>query len=117
MNDPNILIKSPTWKPEDVTIDTLHKLSENSLPIWCLTNKVQVDHKLIDFNKHRYALPWYLCNDEEVALVKASQIGASIWAFLRLLWFLEQNQGTKAALYLPNESVALSMSQDRLEPL
>jgi hypothetical protein len=115
--DPNIIIRSPIIKPEDITLETLNKLSATSLPLWCKHNNVKVDHKDLDFTRHRYLLPMYACLDPELCIIKASQVGISILMLLKLLWFLEQNQGTKAGLYLPNESIALTMSQDRLEPM
>lgn len=117
MLDPNIIIKTPTFKVEDIDLNVLTKLSQTSLPIWALTNKVKVDHHFLEFAKHRYLLPIYSCTDPEIAILKSAQVGMSCYLFLRLLWFLELNPGTKAGLYLPNESVALSMSQDRLDPL
>jgi hypothetical protein len=115
--NPNIIIKAYNPKPEDINLEVLNKLSQTSLPVWALTNKVKVDHHYLEFKNHRYLLPIYACTDPEMAFVKSAQIGFSIYLFLRLLWFLEINPGTKAGLYLPNESVALSMSQDRLDPI
>lgn len=117
MLDPNVIVKSPIIKPEDLTLESIHKLGENSLPIWALSNEVHVDHRPLEFNLHRYLLPIYACTDPEMVYLKCAQVGFSIYLMLRLLWFLTVNQGTKAGLYLPNESVALAMSQDRLDPI
>lgn len=118
MKDTNILIKQfPDIKPEDITPDTLRSLSANSLPMWCLANGVKVDGHPIDFENHRYLLPLYMDNTNHIALLKAAQIGASIWMLLRTLWFLEQNQGRKAIIYMPTMESAANLSADRLEPI
>lgn len=116
--DPNILVvKYPTVKPEDVNMDTLKKLSEDSFPMWCLSIGARVDGHPVDFNSHRYLLPIYCDYGEHIVWQKAAQLGATSYLLLRNLWFLEQNQGTKALIYFPTQEGAQNLSSDRLDPI
>jgi Phage terminase large subunit (GpA) len=115
--DSNIIVKSPIIRPEDLTMDRLRSLSSESFPMWCLTNNVVVDSNKFDFEKHRYLLPIYADNSDYIVVVKAAQLGLTIYTLLRLLHFLEANQGRKAAIYFPTREGADNLSQDRLHPI
>lgn len=108
---------SPIIKPEDFTMDDLRHLSKDSFPLWCLTHGAQVDNNPIEFDNHRYLLPIYADQSQEVVLAKAAQLGATVWMMLRVLWWLWAHPGRKAGLYMPNKELVDNTSADRLTPL
>lgn len=107
----------PNFSPEDVTIEDLNYLAKDSFPLWCLTSGVSPDHRPFDFDKHRYLLPIYMDMGDEIVVRKAAQTGLTIWGMLRVLYWLEMNQGCKAGYYVPTQTLAMDMSKDRLAPL
>src|SRR5690554_4236811 len=108
---------SKLFKPEDITLDDLRYLSQDSFALWALTSGVKVDHNALDFSKHRYLLPIYLDNSKEIVWRKSAQIGATIYLLLRVLWWLQNNQGRKAGLYFPTKEGVENLSKDRVGPL
>lgn len=108
---------SPIVKPEDITLEELRHVSKDSFPLWCLTSGAEVDNNPIEFEKHRYLLPLYMDQGQEVVLAKAAQMGATVWMMLRVLWWLWAHQGRKAGLYMPNKELVDNTSADRLTPL
>lgn len=117
MSDLQIHTPTKVIKPEDFTADDLRHLGKDSFPMWTLTSGVKVDGNEFDFNLHRYLLPIYSCTDKVIVWQKAAQLGATVYMFLRLVWWLQNHQGRKAALYLPTKELAENMSKDRLTPL
>lgn len=85
--------------------------------MWALTSGVRIDHRPVDFERHRYLLAWYLENGQTAAFIKAAQVGASMYSLLYILWWLKSHQGTKGIFYLPNRDLAENMSKDRLNPI
>lgn len=118
-NKTNLLIKQTQKiiKPEDINEDTLRYLGQDSLALWAQASGVKVDNNAVDFNTHRYLLPIYADNSKEVVWQKAAQMGATVYMMLRLLWWLEKNQGRKASLYMPTKELVDNTSKDRLTPL
>ena len=116
-NDPHILVPTPVIKPEDFNEDTLSYLAKDNFALWCLHKGVEVDGHTLEFDTHKYLLPIYADPAKELVLVKAAQLGATVYQLLRIIWFLEQNQGTKAGLYLPNKELCDNLSKDRLTPM
>jgi hypothetical protein len=108
---------SPVIKPEDITMEDLRYMSASSFPLWCLTNGAEVDNNPIEFEKHRYLLPIYADQSDEVVMAKAAQLGATVWMMLRVLWWLHAHQGRKAGMYMPNKELVDNTSADRLTPL
>ena len=108
---------SPVIKPEDISIDDLRHMANDSFPLWCLAHGAEVDNNPIEFENHRYLLPLYADQGQEVVLAKAAQLGATVWMMLRLLWWLYAHQGRKAGLYMPNKELVDNTSGDRLTPL
>ena len=92
----SVEIHTPTKiiKPEDVTMDDLRYMSKDSFPLWCLANGAEVDNNPVEFENHRYLLPVYADQSDEVVLAKAAQLGATVWMMLRILWWLHAHQGT-----------------------
>jgi hypothetical protein len=118
MTDSRILIPShKVIKPEDITLEDLRHLGKDSFALWALTSGARVDHNAVDFNTHRYLLPIYMDNTPEIAWIKASQLGATSWILLKILWWLENNPGRKAGLYFPTKEGVENLSKDRLTPL
>jgi len=116
-NDPNIIISSPQFKPEDITYNALSNLSKDSFPLWCLSSDVRVDGHKVDFDSHRYLLPIYMDNSKEIVWQKAAQLGATIYLLLRVIWWLDNHDGRKAGLYFPTREGVDNLSKDRLTPL
>jgi hypothetical protein len=108
---------TPVISPEDITIDHLRHMSKDSFPLWCLTTGAEVDNNPIEFENHRYLLPLYMDQGQEVVLAKAAQLGATVWMMLRVLWWLWSHPGRKAGLYMPNKELVDNTSADRLTPL
>lgn len=92
-------------------------MSKDSFPLWCLTHGAQVDNNPIEFENHRYLLPIYADQSQEVVMAKAAQLGATVWMMLRVLWWLWAHPGRKAGLYMPNKELVDNTSADRLTPL
>lgn len=108
---------SKLFRPEDITLDDLRYLAKDSFALWALTSGVKVDHNSLDFSKHRYLLPIYMDNSKEIVWRKSAQIGATIYLLLRVLWWLQNNQGRKAGLYFPTKEGVENLSKDRVGPL
>lgn len=104
-------------KPEDITMDDLRYMSKDSLAMWALTSGIKVDNNELDFDTHRYLLPIYMDNSKEIVWRKAAQLGATVYMLLRVLWWLEKNQGRKAGLYFPTKEGVENLSKDRLTPM
>lgn len=114
-----ILIPSPLSKikVEDMTIDDLRHLSKDSFALWTQVAGVRADGHLIDFEKHRYLLPVYLCQDSEIVWQKAAQMGATVYMLLKIIWWLQAHPGRKAGFYGPTQQMVENTSKDRLAPL
>lgn len=106
-----------TKKPEDITIDDLRYLGNDSFIMWCLTSGAKVDNNEIEFDQHRYLIPIYMDQNKHIVWQKAAQLGATVYMLLRTLWWLEKNQGRKAGLYFPTNDGVQNLSKDRLAPL
>jgi len=83
---------------------------------WVIKNDFLVDSRPFDWDAHRYLLPLYEDDSDEVVLLKAAQIGATIWLLLRLLWWVSQHT-LKAGLYFPTKQGVEKLSKDRLAKL
>jgi len=114
---PTIVRLPKKVKPEDITIDDLRHLSNESFALWTQTSGATVDGNVVDFSSHRYLFPIYMCNDQEVVWQKAAQMGATVYMLLRLIHWLHTHQGRKAGLYFPTKEGVDNLSKDRLTPL
>lgn len=114
---PGIVRLPKKVKPEDITLNDLKHLSNDSFTLWTQTSNLQVDGNHIDFNDHRYLLPIYMCNDTEIVWQKAAQMGATVYLLLRVIHWLHTHQGRKAGLYFPTKEGVENLSKDRLTPL
>lgn len=118
MTSPLNIIKPPAIvKPEDVTFDDLRYLAKDSFPLWCMTSGGRMDGREIEFDHHRYLLPIYMDNSQEIVWQKAAQLGATSYMLMRALWWLKHHQGRKAGLYFPTKEGVENLSKDRLTPL
>lgn len=118
MTSVNNIIKGPKLpKPEDMSIEDLKYLSKDSFAMWTQTSGVKVDGNHIDFSNHRYLLPIYMDNGQVITVVKAAQTGLTTYMMLRIVWWLEQNQGRKGAIFFPTQAGCENLSKDRLGPL
>lgn len=114
---PTIVRLPKKVKPEDITIDDLASLSNDSFTLWTQTSNVEIDGNRIDFQDHRYLLPIYMCEDLELVWRKAAQLGATSYMLLRLIHWLHTHQGRKAGLYFPTKEGVENLSKDRLTPI
>lgn len=114
---PEVVVKSPIIKPEDINEESLRYLSRDSFALWALNKGITVDNHVFSFDDFKFLLPLYMDNSIELVLVKAAQLGATVYQILWLIWFLEQHQGTKAGLYFPNKDLADNTSKDRITPM
>lgn len=99
-----------------LTPEQLNALQGKSFALWAATAGLEVDHRPFDFQSHRYLLPMYLDESKELVLMKAAQMGATIWMLLKLLWFCLYHKA-KACLYFPTDEATSKLSKDRLKPL
>lgn len=102
--------------PKNVTPEQLKALSEVNFLLWVLTSGIKVDHRPFDFDRHKYLIPLYVDRAQEVILMKAAQLGATIWLLLRLIHFCKTNPA-KACLFFPTDEGVKLLSKDRLAPL
>lgn len=114
---PDIIRLPKRVQPEDITLDDLKRLSDESFALWTQTSGVEIDGNKIDFDKHRYLLPIYMCEDVEMVWRKAAQLGATSYLLLRLIHWLHTHQGRKAGLYFPTKEGVENLSKDRLTPI
>lgn len=99
-----------------ITPSQLNALKAESFALWAMHSHLEVDNKPLNFDRHRYLLPMYLDDSRELVLMKAAQMGATIWMLLRLLHFCLFNK-VKACLYFPTQDGVGKLSKDRLTPL
>lgn len=114
---PHIVRLPKKVKPEDITLDDLTSLSNDSFTLWTQTSGVTVDGNRIDFNDHRYLLPIYMCDDLQIVWRKAAQLGATTYMLLRMIHWLHTHQGRKGGLYFPTKEGVENLSKDRLTPI
>lgn len=100
----------------DISPSQLQALQRDNFALWASTSGIEVDHKPFNFAEHKYMLPMYLDMSKEIALMKAAQMGATIWMLLRLIWFT-LNNSAKACLFFPTQDGVSKLSKDRLSPL
>ncbi len=105
-----------TVDPSAVTDEQLKALQSTNFALWAATSGIKVDHRPFDFNRHRYLIPLYMDRAKEIIMMKAAQMGATIWMLLRLLFFLKNNDA-KACLFFPTQDGVTLLSKDRMTPL
>lgn len=103
-------------QPGSISDEHLRALKWNNFALWASTSGIEVDHRKFDFDSHRYLLPLYMERSQEVILMKAAQMGATIWMLLRLIHFCATNN-VKACLYFPTADGVTQLSKDRMTPL
>lgn len=114
---PDIVTLPKTFRPEDITMDDLRGLSNESFPLWCLSSGAAVDGHKIEFDTHRYLIPIYSDPGQVIVWQKAAQLGATVYMLLRMVWWLKNHQGRSGALYFPTRDGADLMSSARLGPM
>lgn len=98
------------------TPEQISALSADNFAVWSQFSGIEVDNHKFDFDQHRYLLPLYLDQSIELVLIKAAQMGATIYMLLYLLWFARHNS-VKVGLYFPTGDGVSMLSKDRLSPL
>jgi len=102
--------------PQSISDDEVKALTSSNFALWASTSNIKVDHRPFDFGAHRYLLPIYLDQTKEIIMMKAAQMGATIWVLLRLLHFCMHNP-VKACLFFPTQDGVTLLSKDRMTPL
>lgn len=102
--------------PSNITEEEVKALTSTNFALWASTSGIQVDHRPFNFGLHRYLLPLYLDQAQEIIMMKAAQMGATIWVLLRLLHFCIHNP-VKACLFFPTQDGVTLLSKDRMSPL
>jgi len=103
--------------PSDITEEDLKDLAEEDLIIWILINDFKVDHRPFSFDDHRYLIDIYACDSQVLVVMKAAQMGLTIY---ELLWCLHKalyEQPCKIGFYFPTSDAVAKLSKDRLRPL
>ncbi len=91
-------------------------MMKDNFALWAAYSGIETDGRPLEFDMHRYLLPIYMDDGEEVVWMKAAQLGATIYMLLRLLWFARYHT-LKAGLYFPTGEGVEVLSKDRLAPL
>jgi len=100
----------------EATPEQIKALTHENFALWCQFSGVKVDDREFNFDKHRYLLPLYLDSHKNITLIKAAQMGATIYLLLRILWFARHHQ-VKVGLYFPTKEGVENLSKDRLKSL
>jgi hypothetical protein len=102
--------------PSKISQEQIRALEQTSLALWVLNNRIEVDNRPFSFSDHRYLLPLYMDKSQEIVVMKAAQLGVTIWMLLYLLHWLIHNVG-KAALMFPTERALNELSKDRMSAI
>lgn len=96
---------------------TLKAMCGENVALWVMIEKLLVDHRPFNFEHHKYLIDIYECEDHEICVMKAAQMGLTIWLLLKVLHILLYKGPIKAGIYFPTADGAIKMSKDRLTPL
>ena len=97
-------------------MDAVEALKERSFPLWVTNSNIVVDNNPISFFDHKYLIPIYKDESPYIVIMKAAQMGATVWLQLRLLWHCTYKP-IKASMYFPTKDSVEKMTKDRLNPL
>jgi phage terminase large subunit GpA-like protein len=100
--------------PEQVKM--LMAARSGGFALWSQYSGIEVDNHRFEFDKHRYLLPIYLDMHDEVVLIKAAQMGATVYQLLFLIWWA-RHHNVKTGMYFPTKDGVGKLSKDRLTPL
>lgn len=92
-------------------------VGEESLPVWIGRHDIEVDHRPFNFDKHRYLIDIYSCDAQEMAVMKAAQMGLTIYLLLYALHKIDTEGPIKLGFYFPTSDAIRALSKDRLSPL
>lgn len=104
------------FSPADVTPEQLQALKQENFLLWCVCGGIKVDHKPFDIDSHKYLIPMYLDRSKEFVLMKAAQMGATIFVLLKIFWFCLYRTA-KACFFFPTQDGVNLLSKDRLTPI
>lgn len=110
--DPTKLLAEAT--PEQRAV--LMGAKDGGFALWAQYAGIEVDNHKFDFDAHRYLLPIYLDNHQEVVLIKAAQMGATVYQLLFLIWWARYHN-VKCGMYFPTADGVAKLSKDRFGPL
>lgn len=120
--------KDPSFVPPELIKKTSPLLPEHlywkySLPLWAELSGIKVDSHDFSFNGHEYIFPLYNDKSEFIVLMKAAQMGATIWMILRAFHqalFYQAWKFThpiKVGFYFPGDEGLNLLVKGRVEPL
>lgn len=104
---------SPGWKLKKKLLEK--KKAENFLSPWTKRNIV-LDETSFSFEGHEYLREIYEQHHNYMVIEKASQMGLSIFALSKSIWFCD-TQGGKVIYWFPSQGDINDFSQDRFRPI
>ena len=108
--------QDPATVLKNATVEQIQALRTANFALWASQSGIEVDNHKFEFDSHRYLLPIYLDEAQELTMMKSAQMGATIYQLLRLLWYA-RHFNVKAGLYFPTSDGVEKLSKDRLAPL
>jgi len=109
--------------PPGVTPQVLKKLMERRLTLWSQYSGVQVDKHAFSFGHHNYLYPIYDCKSENMVIMKAAQMGLTIYMLLKAfhMSLFPKSWGfsspIKIGFYFPEAKGIGRIVKDRVTPL
>jgi len=103
--------------PPEISVEDVKALGHDDLALWVLGQNLLVDHRPFNFDRHRYLIDIYRCNSKEIVVMKAAQMGLTIWLLLKTLHILLNKSPIKAGFYFPTADSVIKLSKDRLTPI
>lgn len=127
MNNENNIIQGPSTSPLNPAViaslnpSSLKAIQLNNFLLWAAYSGLEVDHRKLDFNTHRYLIDIYNTNSKEVVWMKAAQMGATIYMLLKVIWYAWRGDTlldpVKIGFYFPTHGGLTALSKDRFTPL
>ena len=117
------IVRKPAVAPKqskavvEVNEANIKKLGKDDLAVWVLSQNLLVDYRPFNFADHRYLIDIYRCDAKEIVVMKAAQMGLTIWLLLRLLHIALFKAPIKLGFYFPTSDSVNKLSKDRLAPI
>lgn len=102
--------------PTELNTELLNSMKMESFALWSMYSNIKIDNKRITFHDHKYLIPIYQSLAREIAVMKAAQLGLTVWLILRLLWHCKKDD-VNTGLYFPTKEGVEGISKTRITPL
>ncbi len=89
----------------------------DNLAVWVVNHEIDVDHRPFNFDRHRYLIDIYNCDNRKIVVMKAAQMGLTIFLLLWSLHKIDTEGPIKLGFYFPTSDAIGKLSKDRLSPL